>query len=88
MQPVQMNAQIQANVFSHVMQHLQMKADLLAQQQMAPEVLQQYQGLIQQSQMVSPVEANAINQQANDILPSFHINACWNQRNTIYYYPK
>jgi hypothetical protein len=71
MQPVQMNAQIQANVFSHVMQHLQMKADLLAQQQMSPEVLQQYQGLIQQAQMVSPVEANAINQQANDILAQF-----------------
>jgi hypothetical protein len=71
MQPVQMNAQIQANVFSHVMQHLQMKADLLAQQQMPPEVLQQYQGLIQQAQMVSPVEANAINQQANDILAQF-----------------
>jgi len=32
MQPVQMNAQIQANIYSHIMQHLQMKADMIAQQ--------------------------------------------------------
>ena len=71
MQPVQMNAQVQANVHSHVMQHLQMKADLIAQQQMPPEALQQYQQLQAQAQQVSPLEAAAITQQANDILAQF-----------------
>ena len=71
MQPVQMNAQVQANIHAHVMQHLQMKADLIAQQQMPPEALQQYQQLQAQAQQVSPVEAAAINQQANDILAQF-----------------
>ena len=71
MQPVQMNAQVQANVHAHIMQHLQMKADLIAQQQMPPEVLQQYQQLQAQAQQVSPVEAAAITQQANDILAQF-----------------
>ena len=71
MQPVQMNAQVQANIHAHVMQHLQMKADLIAQQQMPPEALQQYQQLQAQAQQVSPVEAAAITQQANDILAQF-----------------
>ena len=71
MQPVQMNAQIQANIYAHIMQHLQMKADIIAQQQMPPEALQQYQGLMQQSQAVSPVEASQLTQQANSILAQF-----------------
>jgi hypothetical protein len=48
-----------------------MKADLIAQQQMPPEALQQYQQLQAQAQQVSPVEAASINQQANDILAQF-----------------
>jgi len=71
MQPVQMNAQVQANIHSHIMQHLQMKADLIAQQQMPPEALQQYQQLQQQAQQSTPVDAAALNQQANDILAQF-----------------
>ena len=71
MQPVQMNAQVQANVHAHIMQHLQMKADLIAQQQMPPEALQQYQQLQQQAQQMSPVEAAQVMQQANDLLAQF-----------------
>ena len=71
MQPVQMNAQIQANIHSHIMQHLQMKADMIAQQQMPPEAQQQYQQLQQQAQQSTPVDAAALNQQANEILAQF-----------------
>jgi len=71
MPPVQMNAQVQANIHAHIMQHLQMKADLIAQQQMPPEALQQYQQLQQQAQQMSPVEAAPLLQQANDLLAQF-----------------
>ena len=71
LQPVQTNAQVQANIISHIMQHLQMKADGIAQQQMPPEAMQQYQQLQQQAQQVSPVEAQQIQAQANDILAQF-----------------
>ncbi len=71
MQPVQMNAQVQANIHSHIMQHLQMKADVIAQQQMPPEAMQQYQQLQQQAQQSTPVDAAALNQQANEILAQF-----------------
>jgi Ulp1 family protease len=53
------------------MQHLQMKADVIAQQQMPPEVLQQYQQLQQQAQQVSPVEAQQLQAQAQNILAQF-----------------
>ena len=69
--PVQMNAQVQALVHAHIMEHLQMKADILAQQQMPPEALQQFQQLQQQAQQVSPAEQGAIMQQANNILAQF-----------------
>jgi hypothetical protein len=71
MPPVQMNAQVQANIHSHIMQHIQMKADIIAQQQMPPEAQQQYQQLQQQAQQSSPVEAAQFNQQAGDILAQF-----------------
>jgi len=71
MQPVQMNAQVQANIHSHIMQHLQMKADMIAQQQMPPEAQQQYQQLQQQAQQSTPVDAAALNQQANELLAQF-----------------
>jgi len=48
-----------------------MKADLIAQQQMPPEALQQYQQLQQQAQQATPVEAAPIQQQANDLLAQF-----------------
>jgi phosphatidate phosphatase PAH1 len=53
------------------MQHLQMKADLIAQQQMPPEAMQQYQQLQQQAQQSTPVDAAALQQQANEILAQF-----------------
>jgi len=71
MPPVQMNAQVQANIHSHIMQHLQMKADLIAQQQMPPQVLEQYQQLQSQAQQLSPVDAAPLQQQANDLLAQF-----------------
>jgi hypothetical protein len=57
MAPVQMNAQIQGNIHSHIMQHLQLKADAIAQQQMPPEAMQQYQQMQQQAQQMPPQEA-------------------------------
>jgi len=69
--PVQMNAQVQALIHSHIMEHLQMKADTLAQQQMPPEAMQQFQQLQQQAQQVSPAEQGQFTQQANNILAQF-----------------
>ena len=69
--PVQMNAQVQALIHSHIMEHLQMKADLLAQQQMPAETLQQFQQLQQQAQQVSPAQQQPLVQEANNILAQF-----------------
>ena len=69
--PVQMNAQVQALIHSHIMQHLQMKADILGEQQMPPEVMQQFQQLQQQAQQGSPEEAQNLSLQAGDILAQF-----------------
>jgi len=69
--PVQMNAQVQALIHSHIMQHLQMKADIMGEQQMPPEVLQQFQQLQQQAQQANPSEAQQLAQQAGDILAQF-----------------
>jgi hypothetical protein len=68
---VQSNAQVQALIISHIMQHLQMKADILAQQQMPPEVLAQYQQIMQQAEQLSPVEARQAQTQADGILAQF-----------------
>ena len=69
--PVQMNAQVQALVHAHIMEHLQMKSDILAQEQMPPELLQQYQQIQQQAQQVSPAEQGVLMQQANSIIAQF-----------------
>ena len=69
--PVQMNAQVQALIHAHIMEHLQMKADILAQQQMPPEAMQQFQQLQQQAQQVSPAEQKAIMLEANNVLAQF-----------------
>jgi hypothetical protein len=69
--PVQMNAQVQALIHAHIMEHLQMKADILAQQQMPPEAMQQFQQLQQQAQQVSPAEQQAIMREANNLLAQF-----------------
>ena len=69
--PVQSNAMVQASIHAHVMQHLQMKADILAQEQMPPEILQQYQQIQQQMQSVSQTEQANLQMQANDLLAQF-----------------
>ena len=69
--PVQMNAQVQALIHAHIMEHLQMKADIVAQQQMPPEAMQQFQQLQQQAQQVSPAEQQAIMREANNLLAQF-----------------
>ena len=69
--PVQMNAQVQALIHAHIMEHLQMKADIVAQQQMPPEIMQQFQQLQQQAQQVSPAEQQAIMREANNLLAQF-----------------
>ena len=53
------------------MQHLQMKADVLGEQQMPPDVLQQFQQVQQQAQQANPSEAEQLVQQAGDILAQF-----------------
>ena len=62
---------VQAAIHAHIMQHLQMKADLVAQQQMPPEQMQQYQQLQQQAQNVNPQEALQIQTQAKDLLAQY-----------------
>ena len=69
--PVQMNAQVQALIHSHIMQHLQMKADVLGRQQMPPEMQQQLQQLEQQAQQASPAEAEQLALQVNDMIAQF-----------------
>tara|TARA_R100000988_G_scaffold98273_1_gene66304 strand:+ start:675 stop:3146 length:2472 start_codon:yes stop_codon:yes gene_type:complete len=69
--PVQMNAQVQALIHSHIMQHLQMKADILGEQQMPPEVMQQFQQLQQQAQEASAQEAQNLAIEAGNILAQF-----------------
>ena len=69
--PVQMNAQVQALIHSHIMQHLQMKADSLGQQQMPPEIMQQFQQLQEQAQQASPEEAQNLSLQSGDLLAQF-----------------
>jgi len=71
MGPVQMNAQVQANIHSHIMQHLQLKADAIAQQQMPQEAMQQYQQLQQQAQQAPQSEATQMMMQAQNLLAQF-----------------
>ena len=69
--PVQMNAQVQSLIHSHIMQHLQMKADALGRQQMPQEMQQQLQQLEQQAQQASPAEAEQLALQVNDMIAQF-----------------
>ena len=69
--PVQMNAQVQALIHTHIMEHLQMKADVLAQQQMPAEVLQQFQQLQAQAEQVSPAQQQQLVVEANNILAQY-----------------
>ena len=54
--PVQSNAAVQAMIHSHIMQHLQMKADGIALQQLPPELKQQYDQMVAQLQQMPEKE--------------------------------
>ena len=54
--PVQSNAAVQAIIHSHIMQHLQMKADGIALQQLPPELKQQYDQMVAQLQQIPEKE--------------------------------
>jgi hypothetical protein len=69
--PVQSNAQVQATIHAHIMQHLQMKADNLAIEQMPPEVKNQYDQINQQMQQASPEDANLLKIQSDELVAQF-----------------
>jgi hypothetical protein len=69
--PVQMNAQVQALIHAHIMQHLQMKADVIALGQMPQDAKAQYEQLNAQAQQTDPANAAPMLAQANDILAQF-----------------
>ncbi len=70
-QPVQSNAEVQATIHAHIMQHLQFKAEIIAEQQMPPEIKAQYDQLVAQLENASEAEAVEIQMQAGDILAQF-----------------
>jgi len=70
-QPVQSNAEVQATIHAHIMQHLQFKAEIIAEQQMPPEIKTQYDQLVAQLENATEAEAVEIQMQAGDILAQF-----------------
>jgi|TARA_E500000318_G_scaffold18644_1_gene19460 hypothetical protein len=69
--PVQSNAQVQALIHAHIMQHIQMKSDNLAVEQMPPEVRNQYEQINQQLGQVPPEQQQQLSQQGKDMLAQF-----------------
>jgi|TARA_R100001086_G_scaffold80707_1_gene39439 hypothetical protein len=69
--PVQTNAQVQATIHAHIMQHLQMKADILGLEQMPPEIRTEYDNISQQIGQANPVDAQQLEVQRNDLLAQF-----------------
>ena len=69
--PVKTNAMVQAAIHAHIMEHLQMKAEILAEQQLPPELAQQYQGLLQKHAKCHSSRRKVMQMQANDILAQF-----------------
>jgi|TARA_X000001388_G_scaffold15905_1_gene9802 hypothetical protein len=69
--PVQSNAQVQATIHAHVMEHLQMKADILALQQMPPELKAQYDSINQQLQQADPQQAMGLQAESQNLLAQF-----------------
>ena len=69
--PVQSNAAIQAMIHSHIMQHLQMKADALAVQQMPPELRQQYEQMSAQMQQMPVGEQEQMQVQIQQLVAQF-----------------
>tara|TARA_R110002020_G_scaffold206517_1_gene411863 strand:+ start:169 stop:2667 length:2499 start_codon:yes stop_codon:yes gene_type:complete len=72
----QTNMALQAMIQSHIFQHLQLKADKMAMEQMPPEIRQQYDQLSQQANQVPPSEASQLKQQAADMLAQFSAPIC------------
>ena len=70
-QPVQSNAEVQATIHAHIMQHLQFKAEIIAEQEMPPEIKAQYDQLVAQLENATEAEAVEIQMQAGDILAQF-----------------
>lgn len=65
---VQENEGIQSLIVSHVMQHLQFLSAQLAQQQIPPELQQQFEQMQMAMQQASPEEAKALQQQMQMML--------------------
>jgi len=72
----QTNMALQAMIQAHIFQHLQLKADKKAIEQMPPETRQQYDQLSQQASQVPPSEASQLKQQADDMLAQFSAPIC------------
>ena len=69
--PVQSNAAIQAMIHSHIMQHLQMKADNLGIEQMPPEIRQQYEQMSAQMQQTPAPEQERLQAQIQQLVAQF-----------------
>ena len=69
--PVQSNAAIQAMIHSHIMQHLQMKADNLGIEQMPPEIRQQYEQMSAQLEQITPPEQERLQAQIQQLVAQF-----------------
>ena len=69
--PVQSNAAIQAMIHSHIMQHLQMKADNLGIEQMPPEIRQQYEQMSAQMQQIPAPEQERLQAQIQQLVAQF-----------------
>jgi len=69
--PVQSNAAVQAMIHSHIMQHLQMKADGIALQQMPPELRQQYEKMNAQMQQLPVGEQEQMQLQMQQLVAQF-----------------
>jgi lipase chaperone LimK len=69
--PVQSNLQVQATIHAHIMEHLQMKADMIALEQMPPQVRNQFEQISQQAQQLGGQEGLNLNMQAKDLLAQF-----------------
>ena len=69
--PVQSNAAIQAMIHSHIMQHLQMKADNLGMEQMPPELRQQYDQLEAQLQQIPEQQQAQVQTQMQQLVAQF-----------------
>tara|TARA_R100000544_G_scaffold5722_2_gene2183 strand:+ start:7234 stop:9717 length:2484 start_codon:yes stop_codon:yes gene_type:complete len=69
--PVQANLQVQATIHAHIMQHLQMKADIIALDQMPPETRNQFEQLNAQAQQMGDEEGKMVMMQSSDLVAQF-----------------